>query len=183
MRSHLLVLSVGAGIALLLLGLAVAAPGDYGATYGLSLAPNPSQNPADKPQTFLDGLTPGKTYVVQVSATNTGKLTWVKNEYKLSYRWLGPETSFPYDFVTYPPTDLPSDQVAPGETVTFNAALKVPLTPGTYTLWWDMVRQGVFFFSEVPCCPSGGTASPPGKQSVGVGGRVGSGQGQIGTLK
>ena len=174
-----------AALALDLPGLAVAAPGDYGATYSMSAAPNPSANPLDKKESFLNGITPGKTYVVQVGVTNTGKLTWTKNnnEYVLTYRWIGPETSDPNDTTTYPQIPLPVAQVAPGQTVTFNATLKVPTTPGTYTLWWDMGRQATTFFSGIPCCAAAGASVPPAKQWVGVGHIVGGGQGLGGAAK
>lgn len=133
----------------------------YGATY----APTP-----------VPPLTPGQTVSVAVTVKNTGSgtnaLTWTSsgtNPFRLSYHW--------YQAGTQPTTAGPnfgavvwngeqttlSGQVRPGQSVTLQATLKAPPTPGSYTLKWDMVHQNVTWFSQknVPMKDQAVTVNPP----------------------
>jgi hypothetical protein len=135
----------------------------YGATYYLSIAPNPPKVPStDPPQTMLDGLKPGANLKVQVSVTNTGDLAWTatgKDPFRLSYHWAGTENI--YEGVRTP---LGQD-LQPGQTAHLEADLLVPLTKGTYTLQWDIVQGESGWFSQM--------GIPTGDQIAGVGQPVG----------
>jgi hypothetical protein len=163
-------------LAMLSLGLAVLAPLPvaalpYGAEYWPSLAPtftSVQKQLGQKAETFLDGITPGKTVIIEVLVKNTGDLNWTLDAFLLSYHWVGPENIWDGER-----TPLPKN-TAPGEKVTLNATLKVPATPGTYTLQWDMVQESVTWFSSANV--------PVESQLVGVGGRVGAGGGLIGYI-
>jgi hypothetical protein len=146
-----------------------AAYANYGALYLPAIAPNPSLDPFAEPESFLDGLKPGKTYVVQVSLTNVGTTPWTiagPNSFHLAYHWDGPAPLYEGER-----TDLPYD-VLPGDKVTVQATLKTPATPGTYTLQWDMVQEGIAWFSN--------QGVPTENQIVGIGGKVGADQGRAG---
>lgn len=142
---------------------------NYGALYTPSLAPNTLNLPFQPVETFLDGLTPGKVYTVKVTLTNAGSMTWVAggpNPFRLAYHWSGPAPLYEGDR-----TALPHD-IAPGDMITIDATLKTPAVPGTYTLEWDMVHEGVTWFSSQQV--------PTEDQIVGIGGKVGAGDGRAG---
>jgi len=173
MNMRMLATALAFGLAVLAPLMADAAP--YGADYVPSLGATltaAQKALGQKAATFLDGLTPGSTVTVQVLVKNTGTLTWdtdttnPQNPFHLSYHWEGPENIWDGQR-----TGLPKN-VAPGELVTLNATLKVPATPGTYTLQWEMVHEFVTWFSSANV--------PVKSQFVGVGGRVGAGKGLIG---
>lgn len=142
---------------------------NYGAIYYPALSPEQPPVVFNDPETFLDGITPGKTYTVQVAVTNAGTMTWMAadpNAFHLSYHWTGPASLYDGER-----TVLPND-VAPGETVYLKATLIAPSVPGTYTLKWDMVHENVTWFSN--------QGVPTEDQIVGVGGKVGADQGAAG---
>lgn len=144
---------------------------NYGAIYYPALSPEQPLVVFNDPETFLDGITPGKTYTVQVTVTNAGTMTWVAagpNPFHLSYHWTGPTSLYDGER-----TVLPHD-VAPGETVYLKATLIAPSVPGTYTLQWDMVHENVTWFSN--------QGAPTENQIVGVGGKVGADQGAGGEV-
>ncbi len=85
---------------------------------------------------------------VSVAITNAGSTTWPSGgatPVKLSYHWLnslgqvvtwdGQRTSLTADLVT-------------GQSATLTAALTAPSSPGTYTLQWDIVREGITWFAS-----------------------------------
>lgn len=153
-------------VALSLLALpALSAPAwaaNYGAAYTPATAPNTFNLPGQIVETFLDGLTPGKVYTVKVTLTNAGSMTWDAdgpNPFRLAYHWAGPAP-----FYEGARTALPYD-IKPGEMVTVDATLKTPAVPGTYTLQWDMVHEGITWFSF--------QRVPTADQFVGIGGKVG----------
>lgn len=95
-------------------------------------------------------MRPGETRSVRVEVENRGSRTWTtggRNAFRLGYRW--------YDqggrqVVQDPAEDhrgtLPRE-VAPGERVAVDTRLTSPRQPGTYTLKWDMVHEGVTWFA------------------------------------
>jgi len=93
----------------------------------------------------------GATTSVNLSFTNTGSLTWLAsgaNPVRLSYHWRNgtcPGTSSAvFDGLR---TSLPGD-IATGGTVTNLAvSVKAPSTPGSYCLQYDLVREGITWFS------------------------------------
>ena len=154
---------------LFFLSVCAAQAANYGAIYYPSLAPEAGA--LNDPETFLDGITPGKTYTVQVTVTNVGTMTWIAadpNAFHLSYHWVGPASLYDGER-----TVLPYD-VAPGESINLKAKLIAPSVPGTYTLQWDMVHENVTWFSN--------QGVPTEDQIVGVGGKVGADQGMSGEI-
>ncbi len=118
----------------------------FGATYSLPAIPT---------------LCSGSRVTVPVSVTNTGTLTWNATggtAFHLSYHWYKGSLSDTYNGER---TALPHN-VAPGETVVLQANLKAPSAPGTYVLKWDMVEEGITWFSGqgVPTGDEGATVSP-----------------------
>ncbi|WP_156896715.1 M6 family metalloprotease domain-containing protein [Desulfovirgula thermocuniculi] len=117
---------------------------------------------------------------VPLTITNTGGITWMSrgsNPVRVSYHWLDSQgRPVVWDGLR---TELPRD-VAPDETVNVNALLKTPSQPGTYVLRWDLVREGVTWFSWAGAAPrdvsvtvkrsydlSWGTASVPEVMATG----------------
>jgi hypothetical protein len=108
---------------------AQAAP--YGATY----APSP-----------LACLTANQVKTHPVTLTNTGTLAWTvtrPGSYRLSYHWYQGMTEVVWDGER---TFLPN-QLDPGQSAALQASLKAPAALGTYTLQWDMLQEGVTWFS------------------------------------
>lgn len=105
------------------------APPLYGATY--SPAPPPS-------------LTAGQTVIVPVTVTNTGTLTWgVNSAFRLAYHWYNEGSFVLWEGFR---TVLPQ-AVGPGQSIALQAILQAPSIPGTYSLRWDMIEDGVTWFS------------------------------------
>ncbi|MBI4302016.1 MAG: N-acetylmuramoyl-L-alanine amidase [Chloroflexi bacterium] len=107
-------------------------------------------------ETWIGHKTPaalgaGKTWQVEVTVKNSGKVTWLaggSNPFRLGYHWYdsagnayNESPSLEYH------TPLPYD-VAPGATVTVNARLLVPQKTGNYTLKWDMVQEWITWFAQ-----------------------------------
>lgn len=83
---------------------------------------------------------------VSVTLKNVGSTTWLKggnNPVNLSYHWFKGNQVAVWDGLK---TALPQD-VAPGQSVTLSASLKAPAEAGEYTLKWDLVQDGVTWFS------------------------------------
>ncbi|WP_217235790.1 polymorphic toxin-type HINT domain-containing protein [Streptomyces sp. AC555_RSS877] len=87
-------------------------------------------------------MVPGETATVEATLTNTTATVWKKGERVLSYRWTldGKDVT---NLLNKDATGLPKD-VAPGETVTFDAQLKAPVLVDpldkrlTFGLEWDL---------------------------------------------
>lgn len=103
-----------------------------------AVAPEPLRLPA------------GQRATVPVTVQNTGVLVWPHrgtNPVHLSYHWEtldgdGPRLGFE-GRRTVLPADLP-----PHATVSLVGAVRAPSRPGRYRLRWDMVCEGVTWFSE-----------------------------------
>ena len=89
----------------------------------------------------------GSSTRVPIAVTNTGNFTWLAagaNPIDLSYHWMDSAgRTVLWDGLR---TKLPAD-LLPGGSVTLQAALLFPSGTGTYTLKWDMVEEGVSWFS------------------------------------
>ncbi len=101
---------------------------------------------------------------VPITVKNTSNFTWLSsgpNPVDLGYHW----TDASGKVVVWEGlrTTLPAD-VAPGASVTLQAQIAFPSVQGTYTLRWDLVREGVTWFS--------GKGVPTFDQSVVIGPRV-----------
>ncbi len=85
---------------------------------------------------------------------NTGTQTWPAggdHPVRLGYRWFipgGAEVPATKGYRTALPADL-----APGKAVTLTAKFAAPADPGEYVLQWDLVREGVAWFSEEKANP------------------------------
>ncbi|MEU6349497.1 polymorphic toxin-type HINT domain-containing protein [Streptomyces sp. NPDC047072] len=87
-------------------------------------------------------MIPGETATVEATLTNTTATAWKKGERVLSYRWYldGKDIT---NLLNKDATSLPKD-VAPGETVTFDAELNAPVLVDpldkrlTFGLEWDL---------------------------------------------
>ena len=86
-------------------------------------------------------------YSAQLEIRNTGSARWIASgAFRVSYHWLGPDGTIIVKDGRR--TMLPRD-VAPGEAVRLCAAVEAPDRPGPMTLQWDLVEEGVTWFSEV----------------------------------
>ncbi len=103
------------------------------------------------PHTTPSAMSVGAAYSPRVTFSNAGSLTWVgtgTNAVHLSYHWRNGAcpgaASAVWDGLR---TALPSDAVS-GTTVTaLSARVAAPTIPGTYCLVYDLVREGVTWFS------------------------------------
>jgi N-acetylmuramoyl-L-alanine amidase-like protein len=108
--------------------IAVAVP-PYGATY--QTAPNIGAG--------LNTIT-----TLPVTITNTGSLTWQPGAFNLSYHlYAASGNVYVWDGLR---SALPT-AVAPGQTVTVTAIVRVPTVAGQYRVAFDLVREGVAWFS------------------------------------
>lgn len=107
---------------------------DYNATYNSLNIPNMAAG------TFVD---------VPIKVTNTGRNWWYKdspNAFKLSYHWLNSAGQVVLrDGLR---TDLPINVAPNGGYVNMIGKVAVPPNPGSYILKWDMVHEGVTWFSD-----------------------------------
>ena len=95
----------------------------------------------------------GATYTTTVRAVNAGSLTWPRegeqNPDRLGYHWLDEAGQA----VAQPPEAEHRMSLARdlgfGEVFDLVAWVTTPVTPGTYTLVWDMVHEGVWWFHDV----------------------------------
>ncbi|MDO8506724.1 MAG: S8 family serine peptidase [Candidatus Limnocylindria bacterium] len=90
----------------------------------------------------------GTTVSAKVSLTNTGASTWVANvpgAVKLAYHWIDAKG----DVVVWDGarTPLPAD-VLPGTSITVSANILTPTARGGYTLRFDLVRDGLAWYSQ-----------------------------------
>ena len=104
------------------------------APYGATYAPNP-----------IASLNRNQTIGIPIRVTNTGGLTWTPgnpNPFRLSYHWFRGAQEVIRDGLR---TNL-AGPVAFNQGASLNANLRAPSSPGTYTLKWDMVQEGVTWF-------------------------------------
>jgi hypothetical protein len=82
---------------------------------------------------------------VSVTVKNTSSQTWpASGAFHLSYHWLRGGATVEFDGQrTFLTTAVP-----PGGQVTLNANVRGPASPGAYTIAWDMVQEGVAWFSN-----------------------------------
>ncbi len=89
-------------------------------------------------------ITPGQSFNITVTFKNTGTTTWTSSSnYSLG-------TQAPQDNTIWMETNRVAltNDVAPGDLVTFNVTLTAPVTEGTYVIQWRMVQDGVEWFGD-----------------------------------
>ncbi|MEA2662844.1 MAG: hypothetical protein QOH08_2416 [Chloroflexota bacterium] len=87
----------------------------------------------------------GGTITVPVTLTNAGSLTWdPAQQFDLAYHLFTPSGAA---FVWDGARTLLAGPVAPGMSVTVNATVTLPATAGSFALKFDLVREGVSWFS------------------------------------
>jgi uncharacterized membrane protein len=94
-------------------------------------------------------LKAGELYRVPVVVRNTGSQCWHSKgqlPVRLSYRWWTNDEALL--LIDARRTDLPC-RVEPGHQVRLDAWLLAPDEPGTYTLEWDMLREGDAWFGDM----------------------------------
>jgi hypothetical protein len=86
---------------------------------------------------------------------NTGSMPWIRSQQiNLAYHL----TNAAGNVVVWDGLRSPlSADVQPGSSLPVAAVVKVPLTPGTYTITFDLVQEGVTWFSSQGV--AGGTAT------------------------
>ncbi len=96
-------------------------------------------------------LAAGAEVGVNLELRNEGRRVWrADDSFAVSYHWLdrdgaivdweGRRTRFPRE-------------VGPGDTAEIDALLVAPQRPGSYRLQWDVVEEGVCWFSERASVP------------------------------
>ncbi len=91
------------------------------------------------------------TTAVPVSFTNTGSLTWPaagSNPVRLSYHWRSGACPGGSYVVWDGPRATLSSNVATGQTANLTIGVVAPSVSGTYCLVYDLVREGVTWFSN-----------------------------------
>lgn len=135
MRRYPLLYCAAAALGLLIpLG---AEAGPYGAGY----APN-----------ALSCLTPNQVKTHPITVANTGDINWTTQQpkpFNLSYHWFQGDNKVVWDGLrTSLPTVVGGKNSILKNNVTLNANLQAPNDLGTYSLRWDMVHEGVTWFSK-----------------------------------
>ncbi|MFN2520942.1 MAG: SpoIID/LytB domain-containing protein [Candidatus Limnocylindria bacterium] len=101
------------------------------------------------PSSFIAGT----TTMLAVSVTNAGSATWAAggaNPVRLAYHWHDASgNTVVWDGVRTP---LAAD-LAAGASASIAATVVVPLLPGSYTLTFDLVREGVAWFQSLGNAP------------------------------
>ena len=99
-------------------------------------------------------LRAGREVTRRLLIRNEGTATWPAGDsVAVAYHWLGDDGELVlWDGVRTP---LPR-AVAPGDELALEVALRSPQRPGSYRLQWDMVHEGVAWFSERDPSPEPG---------------------------
>ena len=99
--------------------------------------------PTTSPATVI----PGAEVPIQVQLQNTGLAPWVttgEHPVHVSYHWLARDgTPVIWDGAR----NALSHDIAPGESVQLQVAVRAPSTEGDYLLVWDLVQEGKGWFS------------------------------------
>lgn len=106
-------------------------------------------------ETWVNDTTPrimksGQTYSVNVTVRNDGWDTWSEaGGYRLAYAIVD-KNAVPSctDYDSRGRFLIPSGNITPGQSVAFTVNVVAPSTPGTYDLYYDMVRDGTTWFKE-----------------------------------
>lgn len=94
-------------------------------------------------------LVVGQAVSVNLSVLNNGRQTWKTdgaNPVHAGYKWFNASGIQQFNVQDHR-TALPAE-LAPGEQLDFAAALAAPQTPGAYRLHWDLVAEGISWFTD-----------------------------------
>ncbi len=94
-------------------------------------------------------LTTGATTTIPVNVTNTGLTTWDPDgdhPYRFGYHWLLADSDRAVTFEGV--RTMFAEPVPPDSTVTVRATVRAPGQPGQYRLMWDVVHEGLMWFSS-----------------------------------
>jgi len=87
----------------------------------------------------------GKNYVVSITMRNTGTTKWNRSaNYRLGSQ--NPRDNLIWSISRVELENL--DEIAPGQTKTFNFSIKAPSTIGTYNFSWRMVQEKIEWFGD-----------------------------------
>jgi hypothetical protein len=117
--------------------------------YQWSLPPRPDYRTAFLTHNSPETAMAGDTIHVEFTLRNDGSKTWKAgppNPFRLCSHWYDADNLKVLVSIGYH-NDLPHD-VAPGEEVTFKARTMAPTTPGHYRLRWEMLHEGVTWFTR-----------------------------------
>lgn len=89
----------------------------------------------------------GKTYNISVTVKNTGSIPWTSGTFGMAYHWYSNNTCVLFDGTR----DYVKTTVQPGQSYTFNVPVTALSNAGSYTLQFDMVQEGVTWFSQKNC--------------------------------
>ena len=103
----------------------------------------PTNDAAYVSETVASSMTPGQSYAVSITLTNTGGTTWSVNDYKLGSQNPQDNNVWGLSRVSLP------GPVAPNAAVTINFAVTAPANPGAYNFQWQMLKQGFGFFGAM----------------------------------
>jgi len=92
----------------------------------------------------------GQVFTVPVTLRNTGTLTWTpggEHPFRLGSHWATPGSTMSHADFEGVRTELPAD-VPPGGVIKLRGLARGPTAVGVYRLRWDLVQEGVTWFSE-----------------------------------
>jgi RHS repeat-associated protein len=99
----------------------------------------------------------GQRYDVSLTMVNNGETTWTRaQQYTLMSQ--SPYNNTTWGFNRVP---LPVDNIAPGQSATFNFQVTAPGTPGSYAFQWGMQREAYGAFGASAAAVSVKVAGPP----------------------
>ncbi|PWU10336.1 MAG: hypothetical protein C5B50_25740 [Verrucomicrobia bacterium] len=93
----------------------------------------------------------GQVFTATVTMNNSGTIAWSSggsNPYRLGSQSPQDNTTWGFSRV-----NLPSSPINPGANVTFTFDCTAPMTKGTYTFAWRMVKEGVEWFGDTLSVP------------------------------
>lgn len=99
---------------------------------------------------FPAKLMAGETVTVTLTLRNSGVLTWRwggGNPFRIGYHYYRNRRRLPMPTERDLRTDIPQD-VLPGETITVDVQIALPLEGGNYTVELDLVQEGVTWFKD-----------------------------------
>jgi RHS repeat-associated protein len=101
-----------------------------------------ANNAAFVSQSVPPVMSPGQSYAVTVTMSNTGTTTWSTAGYRLA-------SKNPADNLNWGLNRVPVPATAPSANSVISFEITAPSTPGTYNFQWQMGQTGVEFFGAL----------------------------------